>query len=157
MFNICINCLYTYESTFFLTKQKNVNYWRSDDSVHNQLSEDSISRLLHDPNIFAVFFCLLAFFFFLQHSLFPSTFSLFWILKYLKIWKSEIFMFHPLERYSKIWKKFCLVEDLKVNIITCNNLFKKPNVVFCTELDLQYLKTQISVSCYGILSHCQGS
>lgn len=95
--------------------------------------------------------------FFFQHSLFPSTFSLFWILKYLKIWKSEIFMFHPLERYSKIWNKFCLVEDLKVNIITCNNLFKKPNVVFCTELDLQYLKTQISVSCYGILSHCQGS
>lgn len=97
------------------------------------------------------------FFFFLQHSLFPSTFSLFWILKYLKIWKSEIFMFHPLERYSKIWKKFCLVEDLKVNIITCNNLFKKPNVVFCTELDLQYLKTLISVSWYGILSICQGS
>lgn len=132
---------------------KNVNYWRSDDSVHNQLSEDSISRLLHDPNIFVMFFCLLDFF---QHSLFPSTFSIFWFLNYLKIWKSEIFTFCPLERYWKIWKKFCFVEDLKVNIVTYNNLFKKPNVVvFCTELDLHYLKTQtqISVSCDGILSH----
>lgn len=48
---------------------KNVDYRRSDDSVHNQLSECSVSRLLHDPNICAVFFCLLGFF---QHCLFPS-------------------------------------------------------------------------------------
>lgn len=41
---------------------KNVNHWRSDDSVHNQLSEASISRLLHDPNIFDVFSSLLNFF-----------------------------------------------------------------------------------------------
>lgn len=56
-------------------------------------------------------------------------------------------MFCPLDRYWKIWKTFCIVEDLKVNIITDNNLFKKPNiVVFCTELDLYYLKTQYQYS-----------
>lgn len=115
----------------------------SDDSVHNQLSEASfsISRLVHDPNLICFGFLFVVFF---STELLPFYIQTILESKLPENLKETAFNgLSDWNALKKIWKKFCLVEDLKVNITTYKNLHKKPNVLFfCTELDLHYLTTR---------------